>query len=164
MVDIGAGGGWWSEHFARAVGAQGKVHAAEVDEEKVERLKEKFKETPQVRSYLCEKNSTTLSGNSCDLAFLSQTFHHLEKEGRVEYLRHLTGILKPTGRLVIIERYPGISGPGRSHGTNVSALARQAEESAANEASHEVARRSEHGRDNDLAVKAPKKSGKKSKT
>jgi len=129
VVDIGAGDGWWSEQMAKSVGAQGVVHATDVAQNSIDRMKERFKETPQIRAYLCPTDGTGLPENSCDLAFLSKTYHHLNKGGHVDYLRHLHKVIKPTGRVCVIERHPTL-GPGRgsSHAWSPALLIQQAEE------------------------------------
>ena len=73
VVDIGAGDGWWAERMAVLVGKKGIIHASEVDQKKVDGMKEKFGDLPQVKPYLCATDSTGLAENSCDLAFLSKT-------------------------------------------------------------------------------------------
>ena len=129
VVDIGAGDGWWTEKMAKAVGDQGTVHAAEVVQDKVDKMKGRFAQAPQVKPYLCPKDGTGLEENSCDLAFLSKTYHHLNHEGQIEYLRHLRSVLKPTGRLVVIEHYRKLAaGRGRDHGWSPARLTQQAEE------------------------------------
>ena len=47
---------------------------------------------------------------------------------RVEYLRHLREVVKPTGRLCVIEKYSAIATRGASHGTSLSQLVREAEQ------------------------------------
>ena len=128
-LDIGAGDGWWTEKMAPFVGEKGLVYAAEIEDKKVDSLKKKFKNLPQVKPHLCKTDNMELPENSCDLVFLSQTFHHLDKQTRVEYLHHLRKVVKPTGRLCVIERYPEISTQGKSHGTQLSVLATEAEKS-----------------------------------
>jgi len=129
VLDLGAGDGWWTERMAPLVGPSGVVHASEVAQKKVDQMKKKFAETPQVRPYLCPTDGTALSENSCDLVFISQTYHHLPKDGRVKYLKHLHEVVKPTGRVCIIERYPVISSYHQDHGTNLSDLTKTAEQS-----------------------------------
>ena len=107
VVDIGAGDGFWSEKMAQAVGKSGTVHAGEISEEKVEKLKKRLEKLPQAKPYVCPTDGTGLEENTCDLAFLSKTYHHLDKDGQIDYLRHLRKVIKPTGRLVVIERYKG---------------------------------------------------------
>jgi SAM-dependent methyltransferase len=127
VVDIGAGDGWWAGQMAKFVGDNGVIHASEVTEKKVNHMKKSLSDVPQIEPYLCEENSTRLAETSCDLAFLSQTYHHLDPNSRVDYLRHLRRIVKPTGRLCVIEKYPLIATQYKSHGTMLSRLAQQAE-------------------------------------
>jgi hypothetical protein len=99
--------------MADAVGEEGTIHAAEVQQRLVDTMKEQYADVPQMKPYLCPTDGTGLPEDSCDLAFLSMTYHHLDAQGRVDYLRHLTEDLKPTGRLCVIEMYAGLgSGPG----------------------------------------------------
>ncbi len=128
VVDIGAGDGWWAEKMAAAVGPEGMVHAAEIDQRLVDSMKQRFANLPQVKPYLCKPNSLELPEDSCDLAFLSQTYHHLNKQTRIEYLRHLRKVLKPTGRLVVVENYSELLASGKDHGTQLSTLLAEAEQ------------------------------------
>lgn len=128
VVDIGAGDGWWAERMAKFVGKGGTVYASEVEQKKVDRMKERFTDLPQVKPYLCPTDGTGLAENSCELAFLSQTYHHLDPDGRVDYLRHLCQVVKPTGRVCVIEKYSEIATRYKSHGTPLSRLVKQAEE------------------------------------
>lgn len=129
VVDIGAGDGWWSERMAKCVGADGVIHASEVEQKKVDKMKERFADSPQVKPYLSPFDGTDLPDNSCDLAFLSKTYHHLNKDSHVDYLRHLHKVIKPTGRLCVIERHSGIrGGRAKEHGWSPGLLIQQAEE------------------------------------
>jgi ubiquinone/menaquinone biosynthesis C-methylase UbiE len=130
VVDVGAGDGWWAEKFAKSVGESGTVYAAEVAETMVAKMKKKFASVPQIMPYLIETDSTGLPEDSCDVAFFSQSYHHLDKDGHVDYLKHLHSVLKPTGRVVIIERYTETGLGSGVHGTRLSRLVRQAEEAA----------------------------------
>ena len=129
VVDIGAGDGFWSEKMAEAVGKSGTVHSAEISDEKVEKLKKRLEKYPQAKPYVCPKDGTGLKENTCDLAFLSKTYHHLDKDGQVAYLRHLHDVVKPTGRLVVIEHHKQL-GVGRQteHAWSPGLLMQQAEE------------------------------------
>jgi ubiquinone/menaquinone biosynthesis C-methylase UbiE len=129
VVDIGAGDGWWAEKMARFVGSKGTIYASEVEQGKVDRMKEKLADVPQIRPYLCPTDSTGLAENCCDLAFLSKTYHHLNKGGHVDYLRHLRKVVKPTGRLCVIEKHAGLgSGRNQGHAWLPGLLFEQAEE------------------------------------
>jgi len=130
VVDIGAGDGWWAERMAKCVGAEGVIYASEVEQKKLDQMKEKFADMSQVKPYLSPLDGTTLPENSCDLAFLSKTYHHFNEGGHVDYLRHLKKVVKPSGRLCVIERHSNIPGGARArqHGWEPGLLIRQAEE------------------------------------
>lgn len=130
VVDIGAGDGWWARQMAKFVGAEGVVHAAEVEQKKVDDMKAKCADSPQIKPCLIPLDGTALPENSCDLAFLSKTYHHFNKGSHVDYLRHLHKVIKPTGRLCVIERHSAIPGGtrAREHGWSPGLLMQQAEE------------------------------------
>jgi len=130
VADIGAGDGWWARQIAKFVGADGVIHAGEVEQQKVDDIKAKCADSPQVKPYLIPLDGTALPENSCDLAFLSKSYHHLNKGGHVAYLCHLHNVVKPTGRLCVIERYSAIPGGARAreHGWSPGLLMQQAEE------------------------------------
>ena len=91
-------------------------------------MKERFTDLPQVKPYLCPTDGTGLAENSCELAFLSKTYHHLDPDGRVDYLRHLRQVVKPTGRVCVIEQYSEIAPRHKSHAIALSQLVKQAEQ------------------------------------
>lgn len=91
-------------------------------------MKKRFSGQPQVRPYVCPSNGTGLKDDSCDLAFFSQSYHHLPKDGHVAYLKHLRSVVKPTGRVVVIEKYTETGLGAGTHGTRLSRLIRQAED------------------------------------
>jgi predicted methyltransferase len=130
VVDIGAGDGWWARQMAKAVGPNGVIHASEVEQKKVDDMRERLSDVPQVKPYLSPLDGTALPKNSCDLVFLSKTYHHFNKGGHVDYLRHLHKVVKPTGRICIIERHSAIPGGTRAqeHGWSPGLLMQQAEE------------------------------------
>jgi len=129
VVDIGAGDGWWSERMAPLVGNKGVIHASEVDQKKVDKMKEQYAAVPQIKPYVCPTDGTGLPEDSCDLAFLSKTYHHLPKDGHVDYWRHLSNVVKPTGRVCVIERHAGLAtGRSKDHAWAPGHLAQQAEQ------------------------------------
>ncbi len=128
VVDIGAGDGWWASKMAARLGPKGLIHAGEVEQKKVDAMRTKWADLKQIKPYLCPTDGTGLEADSCDLAFLSKTYHHLNKDGHVAYLKHLKEVVKPSGKLVIIERHPALaSGRSAEHGWLPGLLGRQAE-------------------------------------
>ena len=129
VVDIGAGDGFWSRQMAKSIGTEGVIHASEVEQRKVDDMKQKLADVPQIKPYLSPLDGTALPENSCDLAFLSKTYHHLNKGSHVDYLRHLRKVVKPAGRLCVIEMNPALgSGRGSEHAWSPGLLIQQAEE------------------------------------
>ncbi|MHC4584876.1 MAG: class I SAM-dependent methyltransferase [Planctomycetota bacterium] len=129
VVDIGAGDGWWSSKMAEKLGVKGVIHAGEIDQKKVDAMKEKWEATPQIKPYLCPTDGTGLEENSCDLAFISKTYHHFDKDNRVDYFRHLKKVIKPSGRVVIIEAHADFaSGSGKEHAVQPGLLVQKAEQ------------------------------------
>lgn len=131
VVDVGAGDGWWAGKLARHVGKDGIVHASEITDKLVDELKRQFTGTPQVKPYRSPLDGTGLPENSCDLAFLSSVYHHLYHNDKkpAAYLGHLHKVIKPDGRLVIIENYSGLPRTRTDgHGTRLSALIADAEQ------------------------------------
>lgn len=128
VVDIGAGDGWWSDKLAQRVAPTGRVFAAEVQPSLVERMKQRFNGRPEIEPYLCPADHPGRPEGSIDLAFISQTYHHLPAEGRMKYWRALAAQCKPTGRVCVIETYPEIALRGQDHGTQLSKLLAEAEQ------------------------------------
>ncbi|MHC4532793.1 MAG: class I SAM-dependent methyltransferase [Planctomycetota bacterium] len=129
VVDIGAGDGWWASKMAEKLGVKGVIHAGEIDQKKVDAMKEKWEATPQIKPYLCPTDGTGLEESSCDLAFISKTYHHFDKDTQVDYLRHLKKVIKASGRVVIIELHADLaSGRGKEHSVQPGLLGHQAEQ------------------------------------
>jgi ubiquinone/menaquinone biosynthesis C-methylase UbiE len=129
VVDIGAGDGWWASKIAQKLGPKGIIYAGEVDQKKVDTMTHKWSAVPQIKPYLCPTNETGLNENSCDVAFISKTYHHFNKDTHIDYLRHLKKVIKPSGRIVIIERHADLSsGRGKEHAWQPGLLGYQAEQ------------------------------------
>jgi len=103
IADIGAGGGYFSLRFADAVGRDGQVFAVDTNPEflKVIRNSAEEKGLDNVETVLVTEDNLTLPERSLDLVFMRNVCHHLPD--RVEYFRKLKSLLKPEGRIAIIE-------------------------------------------------------------
>ena len=127
VVDIGAGDGWWANQMAQQVGATGVVHTGEVVQDKVDAITEKYANTPQIKAYRCPMDGSGQPDNSCDLVYISKTYHHLE--GHVDYLRHLMQVTKASGRLAVVELHTELATDrGKDHAWKPGLLTQQAEE------------------------------------
>jgi ubiquinone/menaquinone biosynthesis C-methylase UbiE len=103
VADIGAGGGYFSLRFANVVGKEGRVFAVDTDPSFLEFIKSKAKEKglDSVQTVLVTEDELRLPKRSLDLVFMRNVTHHLPN--RVDYFRKLKDMLKPDGRIAIIE-------------------------------------------------------------
>jgi len=111
VADIGAGGGYFTERFARRLLA-GRVYATDAQAEMIERLDERVRERAL-------DNVTVVHGGfddprlpeaCCDLVFLSSVYKEID--ARVAYMRKVRRLLRPGGRVAILEFRPGARGFG----------------------------------------------------
>ena len=111
VADLGAGGGYFTWHLAKAVGARGTVYAVDIDEKAINMI---FKEmiargTPNVRPVRAEPHDPKLP-EPVDLVFSCDTYHHITD--RVAYFRSLASSLRPGGRVAILDFHPHGLVPG----------------------------------------------------
>lgn len=113
VADIGAGTGVMTRPFSKAVGPSGKVYAVDVDGEILNYLKERAqKENLTNIVYIHSKpDDPMLPKNSVDLAFFSDTTHHIDH--RADFYRKLSPAIKAGGRIAIIDAGP--DSPGHPH-------------------------------------------------
>ncbi len=128
VLDVGSGDGWWINKMLDHSGEYATYYALEVEEDKVEKLQETFDGQKNVKPFLAPKVGTGLDESSIDLVFFSQVYHHLPDDSHVDYLKHLKDVVKPTGRVCIIEKYSEIATRNPGHSTRLSTLIQQAEE------------------------------------
>lgn len=103
VADLGSGTGYFTGRLARAVAPEGTVFAVDVDADVQEELRERLAEEgiANAEIVLAEFDDTTLPDASVDLVFTVNTFHHLED--RPTYFRNLKRVLRPGGRVAVIE-------------------------------------------------------------
>lgn len=114
VADIGAGTGYFTIPMARAVGDSGRVYAVELQPEMVELLEARLAATDaptNIEPVAADAVRTTIPDASCDLVFLANLWHELEDHAAA--LREFERILKPGGRLVLIDwRHDAARPPG----------------------------------------------------
>jgi ubiquinone/menaquinone biosynthesis C-methylase UbiE len=104
IADVGTGTGYFALPFAMAVGTGGKVLAVDFQKEMLEKLGLKLSRTGNPQNVVLvegEASRTTLSGNTCDLVFMSNLWHELDDDAGV--LREVKRLIRPGGRLVILD-------------------------------------------------------------
>ena len=105
IVDIGAGTGYFTKRFAKAVSPGGQALGLEIEPSRVEYMKEDAQKLglDNYKALLIKPDDPELEPGSVDVVFLCNTFHHLTN--RVDYLKRLSRSLKKNGRVVIIDFY-----------------------------------------------------------
>jgi ubiquinone/menaquinone biosynthesis C-methylase UbiE len=118
VADIGAGTGYFSIPIARAVTPGGRVYALDVQPEMLSLLNKKLGQhlLSNMELVLADAGATTLSDASCNLVFMANVWH--EFEDRAAVLREARRILKPAGRIAILDWRPDVEpehGPPLEH-------------------------------------------------
>jgi len=103
IADIGAGTGFYSLLFARAVGAGGSVFAVDVTDDFILNINRRAREQnlKNIFGVLSNQKDTLLAPDSIDLAFVCDTYHHFEYPQTM--LASIHTALRPGGKLVIID-------------------------------------------------------------
>ena len=103
VADIGAGTGLFTLLMASKVEPGGKIIAVDIASELLDNIAERAGEkgVENVEVQLCDQKKTGLAPVTLDLAFVCDTYHHIEFPER--YLQDLMAALKPGGRLVIVD-------------------------------------------------------------
>lgn len=111
VADIGAGTGFYSRLFARAVGWQGWVYSVDISPRFLQHIAARAT-ADGIENLTCVLGtdvSIRLPPETVDLAFLCDTYHHFEAPDAM--LASIRRALRPGGRLILIdfERIPGQS-------------------------------------------------------
>ena len=103
IADIGAGTGFYSLLFAKAVGATGNVFALDITEDFILNINRRANEQNlrNIHAVLSNQKDTLLAPQSIDLAFVCATYHHFEYPQAM--LASIHRALRPGGKLVIID-------------------------------------------------------------
>jgi SAM-dependent methyltransferase len=101
VADIGAGTGYFAVRLARAV-PKGRVYGVDAEPEMVRYLGERAKREGLVNlTAVSAKGGDPNLPQPVDLVILVDTYHHVPDRER--YFRDLTKLLKPGGRLAIVD-------------------------------------------------------------
>ncbi len=103
VADVGAGSGYFTLRFARAVGPAGRVYAVDVSPDMIRHLNRRIRDAKiaNVATILSEPDDPLLPDASVDRVVVVDTWHHVEDHGK--YLERLKRVLKPGGQVVHID-------------------------------------------------------------
>lgn len=117
VADIGGGSGYFSRPIAKKVGKSGIVYCCDFATKLLDFLQEKTKDEglDNIVTVYAAEDRTMLPPKSIDAAFVCDTNHHIEN--RVEYYKRLQSVLRPGGKVVIIDWHKRDQkiGPPASH-------------------------------------------------
>jgi ubiquinone/menaquinone biosynthesis C-methylase UbiE len=103
ILDAGCGNGYMSREFSNLVGAAGKVYALDPDEISIRAIHEEMKGT-NIEALVGDiTNETEVPVSSLDLVYLSTVFHGFTEQQIKGFEREVKRILKPGGKLAIVE-------------------------------------------------------------
>jgi ubiquinone/menaquinone biosynthesis C-methylase UbiE len=103
VADVGAGPGYFTLRFARAVGPAGKVYGVDISRGMLDYLgkEARAEHLANIQPVLAEPHDPNLAPASVDVIFICDTLHHISD--RASYFPLLMRALKPGGRLVNID-------------------------------------------------------------
>lgn len=105
LLDVGAGGGWFTRVLSAATGPSGKVIAQfgprALQRENGQAQKDLAASLGNTEAFF--GNVSELPANSVDAAVTALNMHHMNAERALPYLRDLLGVLKPGARAAIID-------------------------------------------------------------
>jgi SAM-dependent methyltransferase len=113
VADLGAGSGYHTVRLARTLGPEGRVLAQDVTPRYLEGLQERVRKEGlgNITLGLGEPHDPRLPAGSADVALLAHVYHEIAQP--FAFLYNLAPVLKPGGRLAIVE----LDRPTREHGT-----------------------------------------------
>jgi len=109
VLDFGCGPGFFSVEIARMVGENGRVIAADIQQGMLNRVAGKVKDTfleNRIELHLCEADKTGIT-EKVDFILAFYVVH--EVPDREKLITELKSILKPEGKLLIIEPWFHVS-------------------------------------------------------
>ncbi len=117
VIDIGAGTGFFTRRFARAVAPSGQAIGLDVEPDMVNYMKADAKKLG-LKDYdarLVKPDDPALAPNSVDVVFFCDALHHIDD--RTAYLKKLLPALKPGGRVIDVDfkKEPLPVGPPPEH-------------------------------------------------
>jgi ubiquinone/menaquinone biosynthesis C-methylase UbiE len=103
VADVGCHEGYMTVKLANAVGHSGKVYAVDVEQHKLDRLKNhlEVRKIANVSLVKGDYDNPKLPARSLDAVIILDTYHEMDDHD--EILQHIKTSLKPGGRLVICE-------------------------------------------------------------
>lgn len=103
LADVGSGPGFFTVPAAEIVGPEGLVYAADIQGEMLTAVRSRAAQAgfSNVKLVKTSENSVPIPNESCDIVLLAFTLNELDQHA--SFLHRLARLLKPNGKLVILE-------------------------------------------------------------
>ncbi|MBL7873342.1 MAG: class I SAM-dependent methyltransferase [Cyclobacteriaceae bacterium] len=103
VADVGCHEGYMTTKLSKAVGAQGKVYAVDVEQPKLDKLATNLvkRNLTNVQIIKGDYDNPKLPLNSLDAVIILDTYHEMDDHDAI--LQHIKSALKQNGRLVMCE-------------------------------------------------------------
>lgn len=103
ILEVGCGNAYMSKEFSKLIGEKGKVYAIDIQAELIDKLKEEVIGT-NIIPILTDitKENLEINNNSVDLIYLATVFHIFNKEQINTFQKEVNRLLKPCGKLAIL--------------------------------------------------------------
>ncbi|HEV2236655.1 MAG TPA: methyltransferase domain-containing protein [Ktedonobacterales bacterium] len=112
LADIGCGPGFFTLPAAEIVGPRGLVYAADIQGDMLSAVKTRANEANLTNVQVIKSSDTQvpIRAASVDMALLAFTLHEIDQRAR--FLHRVSRLLKPSGKLIIIEWEKQSDAPG----------------------------------------------------
>ncbi|MBI3753923.1 MAG: class I SAM-dependent methyltransferase [Deltaproteobacteria bacterium] len=100
FADIGCGPGFFSIPAAHIIGDKGMVYAIDIQEEMVNKLKQR-RPPENLKIIISQENTIPLENTAVDFALLAFVLH--ETEDRIAFLKEAKRCLRPQSILLVVE-------------------------------------------------------------
>jgi arsenite methyltransferase len=103
VADIGAGSGYFSFRLVQHVGDKGRVYAVDINPEMIRHMNRRIRDIglKNLSTVLSDPDDPLLPKSSADVIFVCEVWHHIENQAK--YLAQMRQVLKPGGRVVMID-------------------------------------------------------------
>jgi ubiquinone/menaquinone biosynthesis C-methylase UbiE len=103
IIDAGCGNGYMSKLFSTLVSNTGKIYALDRDSEAIQKLKNETIQTNIFPIVADITKKTEIKEHSIDIVYLSTVFHIFSDVQKGSFSEEVKRILKPKGKLAVIE-------------------------------------------------------------
>ena len=112
VVDLGAGGGWFTVRLARRVGPNGRVYAEDIQPQMIEAIERRVQREGlrNVKTVLGTPTDPKIPEGSLDAVLIVDAYHEMEQP--VTLLKNIAKSLKPAGTIGIVNYKKDGGGPG----------------------------------------------------